>query len=43
MQNSTLINLINDDIKSITSERLSPITVQDIESSASDCEVCKKN
>lgn len=24
-QNSTLINLINDDIKSITSERLSPI------------------
>lgn len=24
-QNSTLINLINDDVKSITSERLSPI------------------
>lgn len=40
MQNSTLINLINDDIKSITSERLSPITTQDIES-ASDCEVCE--
>lgn len=34
-QNSTLINLINDDIKSITSERLSPITVQELYSSAS--------
>lgn len=32
-QNSTLINLINDDIKSITSERLSPIAVQETESS----------
>lgn len=40
-QNSTLINLINDDIKSITSERLSPISVQELESSASsDNEVC---
>lgn len=38
MQNSTLINLINDDIKSIASERLSPITVQEF--SASDSEVC---
>jgi hypothetical protein len=38
MQNSTLINLINDDVKSIASERLSPIE-QDIESSASDSEV----
>ena len=41
-QNSTLINLINDDIKSITSERLSPISVQELESSeSSDNEVCK--
>lgn len=42
MQNSTLINLINDDIKSITSERLSPITVQELElsSASSDNEVC---
>lgn len=44
MQNSTLINLINDDIKSITSERLSPITVQELELSSaasSDNEVCE--
>jgi hypothetical protein len=34
-QNSTLINLINDDIKSITtSERISPITVQEYELTA---------
>lgn len=43
-QNSTLINLINDDIKSITSERLSPITVQEFELSAnSENEVCDCN
>lgn len=34
-QNSTLINLINDDIKSITSERLSPIAVQELDSTES--------
>ena len=39
-QNSTLINLINDDIKSITSERLSPISVQEESSDNSDNEVC---
>lgn len=38
-QNSTLINLINDDIKSITSERLSPIE-READLSSSDDEVC---
>lgn len=39
-QNSTLINLINDDVKSIASERLSPIE-KEAEISSSDDEVGK--
>lgn len=35
-QNSTLINLINDDIKSITSERLSPIPQANFPSTSDD-------
>lgn len=38
-QNSTLINLINDDVKSITSERLSPIEKEFESSSGSGDEV----
>lgn len=34
--NSTLINLINDDIKSITSERLSPIPQPNFPSTSDD-------
>lgn len=39
-QNSTLINLINDDVKSITSERLSPIKKEVNSCSSNDDEVC---